>query len=453
MALKIKLLIDGTERQGNVLEGQMQIERNAHGKMNFTTFVIDDPTNAISLTKGKDLIIEDFDDSNIRQFGGILTEATGYTYGLGRRFDCKALGWSFLLDRALVNFTYRGKSDQFIITDGGSVQGAGDGIFSKSETDLSDFTVSTANVQIGNGNTQFMQFKRVSVRDILDTLKDMASVKSAPFAWDVDPFKTLYYDVFGTRSHAFHMSDAPDDSNSFGYMGLRDHGSITKLVNQVTVEGAFLRELFADIPADGTGTVFAADGTAIGFSLKYLWQASTGNTRIKIFQNNGADAGPPWGTEAEKTVGLAGSDTLSSHDTLWDPAARTLDWATAPPNKTNSFRIEGDRLRPMIARVKDQPSIDDLGRIYGLSIKDVTILSVEHARLRGRAILEKDRAARLSFRTTKDGINPGQNLGMVNSILGIGSASVPKEYLVDKVTTRILGGQVAEYGVNLTGVV
>ena len=442
MGLKIRLKIDSVERQGNLLETEWVIEENAHGKLNHTTFVIDDPTNVISLTRGKEVIIENFNDATDLKFGGILTEVTDYTVGLGRRFDCKALDWTFLLDRALVNQTYRGKSDQFIISDGT------DGIFAKSETDLSDFTVTAARVLEGNGNTQFLQFKRSSLRDVLDTLKDMAT----NFVWFVDPNKLVVYEPFGTSNHAFHLSDAPDDSDSFGYMDMKRSQSITKVINQVTVEGAFLRELFADIPT--STQVKDADGAKTHFSVGDLWQASSGNTRIKVFQNDGADAAPPWGTEAEKTVGVAGSDTLTSHNILWDPGARTLEWATAPPNKTNSFRIDGDILRPLIARRKDDASIAALGRIYGYSVKDVSIVSDLHADLQARAELAKHgtEAERLSCRTTKDGIQAGLTLGIVHTILGIGSSGNPVDYLVDKVVTRLKGGQVAEYQLQLAAI-
>ena len=443
MALKIRLKIDGTDRQDNLLETEWVIERNAHGKLDHVTFTIDDPTNAISLSRGKDVIVEDFNDATTRLFGGVLTEVVTRTNGLGRVFSCKALDWTFLLDRALVNFTYRGKSDQFIITD------ATDGIFAKSETDLSDFTVNNTNVKVGNGNTQFLQFKRSTIRDVMDTLKGMAGEN---WVWYVDPNKTVYSEPFGTQSHAFHLSDDPDDSDSFAYLDLVRTINITKVINRVTVEGAFLRELYADIAIADTD--YEGDGTKVKFNLGDLWQASSGNTRIKVFINDGADADPTWGSETEKTVGLAGSDSLSSFDTLWDPAARTLEWATAPPNKDHSFRIEGDLLRPLIAVKSDQASINDLGRIYAYSIKDVTILSDEHAYLKAKAELRKKgaEAERLSLSTTKDGLTPGLNIGLVNSIMGIGSASVPAEYLVDKVVTRLLGGQVAKYDLNLTAV-
>ena len=60
MALKIKLIIDSVERQANLLETEWLIERNAHGKLDHATFVIDDPTNTISLSRGKEVLIEAF---------------------------------------------------------------------------------------------------------------------------------------------------------------------------------------------------------------------------------------------------------------------------------------------------------------------------------------------------------------------------------------------------------
>ena len=186
MALKIRLKIDGTDRQGNLLEQGWRIEHNAHGKLDHAVFTIDDPTNSITIARGVEVIIEDFSDSSDRKFGGVLTEVQDEDKGLGRVYHCKALDWTFLLDRALVNATFRGKSDQFIISD------ATDGIFAVSETDLSDFTVTTARVEIGNGNTQFQQYKRGTIRDIMDRLREMTV--ASRFVWYVDPDKTV---VFG----------------------------------------------------------------------------------------------------------------------------------------------------------------------------------------------------------------------------------------------------------------
>ena len=324
MALKIRLKIDGVDRQDNLLETEWVIDQNAHGKLDHATFVIDDPTNAISLSRGKEVIIEAFADSNDRRFGGILTEVTGSTHGLGRRFACKALDWTFLLDRALVNEKYRGKSDQFIIAD------ATDGIFKKSETDLLGFgfTVTTARVQEGNSNTQFLQFKRNTIRNVMDTLKDFAGQN---FVWYVDPFKTVVFEVIGTTGYTFHLSDSPDDVTSFAYMDFKQLFSITKIVNEVTVEGSFLRELFADL--DSATTVREGDGAKTLHLLGALWQASTGNERIKIFRTTGPTPPRP-GARRQKR--------------RWGWPAGTTRWLLTTPSGTRPPGAwSGRRLRPI----------------------------------------------------------------------------------------------------------
>ena len=87
-------------------------------------------------------------------------------------------------------------------------------------------------------------------------------------------------------------------------------------------------------------------------------------------------------------------------------------------------------------------------------MKDVTLVSDEHVIARAQAELDKlsAEAERLTCRTTKDGIQAGRNLGIVNTILGIGSAGNPVDYLVEKVVTRLLGGQVAEYSLQLRAI-
>ena len=89
--MKVRLLIDSVDRSSALLESEWQIETNAFGALDNCSFVLDDPSNAISVVRGKEIVIEDFADSNVRFFGGVLTRATGYSYGVGRRWQCKAL--------------------------------------------------------------------------------------------------------------------------------------------------------------------------------------------------------------------------------------------------------------------------------------------------------------------------------------------------------------------------
>ena len=427
------MLIDSVDLTANLLEQDWSIENNAFGILDNAKFNLDDPTKTLSVVRGKEVLVENFYDNTERFFGGVLTEVTGTTHGVGRRLECRALDWTFILKKAIVAETYRGKSDQYIISEAVATP---KGIFESSDTDLSDFDFSTTNVDIGKANTQFHQFKRDTISDAMDSLAD-----GAGFVWRVDAFQRIFFKAFGSEGHAFSLSDNPDDVSTFAYMGLKQHFDISKVVNSVTVEGAFLRELFADIVEEDR--IFASDGTEVQVSARYMWQARETQTRIQVFRNTGTDGTPVW---TEQTVGLAGKDTLVSHNVLWDPVVRTLQWATAPPNFANSFRVDGDRLRGLIHKDVSQSSIDTFGREYGHSIKDVSIVSDEQVISRVEAELRKraGEAERITLRTTKDGIIAGKVLLVVDAILGVNAS-----YLVEKLVMRLKGGTLAEYQLTL----
>src|SRR3990167_1204826 len=169
----------------DVLQSSINIRHYAAGTIDTASFIIDDPTNAITLVAGKDCIIENAADANDRKFGGILMEIESYTKGLGREFSCTALGWEILLEKATANGTFRGRSDADIINLTPAPAGSDKGIFHKNTTssDLTAFDITT-DVDVGITNTQFLQFKSETIRNILDTLADMAG-----FVWYVDPFK------------------------------------------------------------------------------------------------------------------------------------------------------------------------------------------------------------------------------------------------------------------------
>ena len=457
--MKIRLYIDNLDQTGTLLQEGWRIDANAYGTLDNASFALDDPTNALSLTRGKEVIIEDYDDPTTRFFGGVLVRVAGQTVGLGRRWSCKALDWTFLLDRSEVSQEYRGKSDRYIISE---PVGPPKGIFADSSTDLSDFDVTT-HVAEGVENTQFMQFKNDSLRDILDTLADISG-----HVWYVDSHKRLHYKSRGAEAHPFYLSDAPDFLKSFPYGNIQLVYDISKVVNLVVVEGAFLRQEFGDI--DEEDRTFKSDGVNRHTSTVYLWTARAFQTRIQVFRNTGTDAAPVW---TEQTVGLAGQDDLgldatsgTTVDVLWDPIARTLEWQTAPSNLAKSFRIDGDRLRGLIHEEKDVSSIARFGRVYAHSIKDVTMLSEEQVIARAKAELDrrKGEAERVSLRTTKDGLVAGQTIGLLNTTLGIGYpgfydeiedeyvSAFPRNYLVEKVQAQLLGGELAHYQVTLRSV-
>ena len=443
--MRIRLKIDGVDQTTYLRANSWQIETNIGAKLDSFKFILDDRSNAITPARGKEVLVENWDDANTRFFGGVLTEVTDYTAGLGRMFDCGALDWTLILDRAIVSQQYRGKSDLYIITEAAA---SPKGIFTGSDTDLSDFDYTT-NVVVGQPNTQFLQLKNDTIRDVMDQLVDMVP---ASYVWGVDAFKAVYYRPATAVGHSFGMSDSPDATDSLlaHYRGLKRIRDVTKVVNSVIVEGGFIRELLADIPASGgSSNVFVGDGVETKYSTKSLYVASSGNARIRVYRNDGADAAPPWGTQVELTVGLSTQDTLVTHQVLWDPVGRSLEFATAPPNKVNSFRVDGDRLRGLIFNAEDSASITAFGRRYGYSIKDPTLLSDKQVELKAQGELKKRKAEaeRLTFATTKDGITTGRSLRIKNTILGIDA-----DYLVEKVVMKLQGGTIMDYQVTCQGI-
>lgn len=399
-----------------------------------TVFTLRDPANSISLTRGKEVIIENFDDNTERFFGGILTEVTHQEADLGKLITAKAIDWTFLLDRAVVAETYRGKSDDYII---GEDTASPKGIFVTSDTDFTDFDDST-NVDQGKLNTNFLSFNNVSLRSVMDALSAISG-----FIWYVDAFKAIHYKAFDSETHAFTMSDVPDDITDFPYFNYKVSFDMTKIVNAVIVMGGFIREEQASIPV--ADRRFESDGVRTHTSLKYNWTESTGNTLIRVFHNTGTDPSPIFTTE--DTVGIAGIDVLGvgGIDVLYDAGARALEWNVAPPDLNLSYQIDGDRLRPLIQKQRDQPSIDLFGREYSITIKDPEILSDEQVILRADAELRRrsQEAERYIWDTTKDGIIAGRTITLTNAKLG-----PDKKVLVMKVVTRLMGGTTALHTVH-----
>lgn len=437
MSLRIRLLIDGVDRTANLLERQWSIEANAFGVMDIADFTLRDPTLVLDAVEGKTVLIEKWSDATVRYFGGVLTEVLRQSDGgIGRTLGCKALDWTFVLERALTTQKYVGKSDLYIISE---AVASPKGIFASSDTTLTDFDAATY-VQQGIANTQFAQYRRDSIREILDALAAQAG-----YVWWVDAFKKIHYQPYTTSHLGFGLSDSPDESTTFRMFGARRRTDVSQVVNAVTVEGGTKRKT-------AQSQVYPSDG-----SIKILhglawWVEEDGQTRIRVDRNTGSDGAPAWTAQA---VGLRGNPNDEAAlgvtiDVLWDPGARTLTWNTAPPNfATNSYRVRGDQLIPLIHKEPDESSIAAFGREYGLSIKDETLVDEEQVVFRALAELRKYKAKgeAITCRTLKDGITVGSLISFRNAALGLSTAT---DYFVQKVVTKLLGGQVAGYDLTLT---
>lgn len=438
MSLRIRLLIDGVDRTANLLERQWSIEQNAFGTMDIADFTLRDPTLAIGLVEGKTVLIEKWSDATVRYFGGVLTEVVQQSDGVGRTLQCKALDWTFLLERALVTQKYVGKSDLYIISEAAA---SPKGIFAASDTDLSDFDAATY-VQQGIPNTQFAQYQSASIRDILDTL-----AKQAVVVWWVDAFKRVHYQPYAASHLGFGLSDSPDESMTFRMFGARHRTDVSQVVNAVSVRGGKKRKT-------AQSQVYPSDGNTKILSDLGEWREEDGQARIRVDRNTGSDGAPAWTAQAVGLMGDPNDEAAlgATIDVLWSPGSRTLTWYAAPPNfATNSYRIRGDKLEPLFHKEPDEGSIAAFGREYGLFIKDETLTDEGQVEFRALAELRKYKAKgeAITCRTLKDGIEVGSLISFRNAALGVSTAT---DYFVQKVVTKLLGAQVASYDLTLTGV-
>lgn len=440
MALKIRLKVGGVECQDRLLEREWSIENNAYGDMDIADFVLDDPDLSLTLNGFEEVIIENYNDASDRRFGGVLIQpAIKRGSGLGRVYSCKALDWTFVLERAMVSGTYRGRSDAEIINGATPPSGSDQGIFLISDTDLSDFDCTTY-VQAGVLNTEFMQFKRKDIRGNMDTLADQAG-----YPWRVDPNKAIHFKPFAAEMHTFGLSDEADDVNTFPFYGANRVPDLSQFINAVTVEGGFKAK-------NNQTVIYNGNGVTTKFSGLAFWQAKSGQTRINVDRNTGTDGAPVWTAQAVGLKGNANDEAAFgvTINVLWNPGARVLEWAVAPPNFTNSYRVSGDQLIPLVHKEVDETSILLLGREYGISVKDETLKDEESVVFRAQAQLRKYCRAsdKITCRTLKDGITAGK---CVQFRWAVGLVVTPRTFLAEKVITHLLGGQVAEYELTLAG--
>lgn len=440
MALKIRLKIGGVDRQDRLREREWSIENNAYGDMDIAGFVIHDPDLSLSLVGFEEVIIENFNDASDRRFGGVLIQPAVKGDGaLGRNYTCKALDWTFVLERAIASGTYRGRPDDEIINGATPPSGSDQGIFLISDTTLTDFNATT-NIQQGVLNTQFMQFKRKSVREIMDMLADQAG-----YVWYVDPNKAVHFKPFAAEMHTFGLSDESDSVTTFPFYGAQRVPDLSQYINAVTVEGGFKAK-------NDQTVIYSGNGVATKFSGLAMWQAKSGQTRILVDKNTGTDGAPVW---TAQDVGLKGNANDEAAfgvtiEVLWNPGARVLEWAVAPSNLTNSYRISGDQLIPLVHKEVDEAGILLYGREYGHSVKDETLKDEESVVFRAQADMRKYSliAEKITCRTLKDGVTAGKCIQLK---WNVGLVTTPRTFLVEKVVTHLLGGQVAEYDLTLAG--
>ena len=113
------------------------------------------------------------------------------------------------------------------------------------------------------------------------------------------------------------------------------------------------------LPSNGIKTILTLGIADIGRNV--LLQPPPGETNILVWKNTGSDVTPSW---TALTVGNDGFDLLTEKDCLINPTQQTIQFAIAPPNLTNSVKIQAVYLLGAGQVDTDNNSINKYGRTF-----------------------------------------------------------------------------------------
>jgi len=389
-------------------------------------------------------------DTGERIFGGLCSIPTGWTEGRSRWWELNCQQYTTLLETTLVfnsypsGFTYDGLTgDKAIIAHlfERSVVGLGGGEGLASEINARTY------VQQALTSMAAMFFFYTSLLEAMVTISNYSG-----WNFRVDHYKRLHYYLRESAPATFNLSSEPDGVTTIGYHGLKWKRDGTYVRNAYLMFGA---NLFSSpqeyiLPSNGADEVLTLGIYDIGINVALA--APPGFRTIRVFKNTGTDETPVW---AEQVVGIDYIDTIPPKQVLHSPIGQTLRFGTAPPNLTSSVRIIA--LIPFTGGQPDSDaaSILKYGRLFSKRLVASDANSV--AALRAKLSSYKQQfayAVEMCTLKVNDSDFPvgstarfevGQFVYLTNSILGI----LNKGYVVHRVTTTVLGGQLRQYDLEL----
>ena len=389
-------------------------------------------------------------DTGERIFGGLSSIVDGWTQGVSRWWQVQCQDYTILLDTTLVfnsypsGFTYDGLiGDKAVIAHlfEKSIVGATGGTGPASEIEARTY------VQQGLSSMAAIYFYYTSLREALNTIANYSG-------WNfyIDYNKHLHYYFRESIAAPFALSSSPDNVTSIGYRNLKWRRDGTSVRNMYVQFGTSLfssTQTFI-IPSDGAKTHLTIGIADIGRNV--VLAAIPAEKYIEVYKNTGTDIAPVW---TALTVGIDGVDSLASVDVLHNAIHQTLDFAVAPPNLTNSVKVMGVYQINAGQQDVDGGSIAKYGRAFAKRL--VASDANSAAALAGKlATYKKEFAYAIQKITLQvdDGAFPvgntlrfkvGQWVYFTNAVLGITN----KGYLIHRVTTTILGGELKSYELEL----
>jgi len=410
----LSVTIGGKER--SILEPSLLIESLITRQIDRCSFQVEDTTGAITIDGAEEIIIT---IDGVRCFGGYITNVGVLVDGLTRVYDCEANDYTILAEKKVARKEYTNQFGSWIIS---NLVG----------TYLPE--IDRLYVPIGYVCTGDKLIDRIAFNN--KTLKECIEQICALTGWDyyVDYNKCLHYFPLETNAAPFELSDSPDNLTSYGYKMVKYSKDSSQIINKVFVKaGIYL--------SGDEELIYAGNGQSKETQLGYKLFPEIGKTQIRVYRNTNIEGTPTW---TEMTVGVDGKDNPINFDVLYNFDEKLLKWYVAPPAFYDAVKVLGQWEVNLILEVKSRPSYEAYGRWYEYAITDESLTGREAARLRGKAILAEHAFAKENgiLTCTQDGLVAGQYVKITDSIRGIQG-----NYLIHRVTSRILGGELFEYTV------
>lgn len=317
-------------------------------------------------------------------FGGVVVEQNAIVIG-GRLqgYDIRCKDWSYLLDRKLVIRSYAAPTGGAATYNPSTI----------AQDIIDDFTTgfTTTNIQTAVFNIVSIKFNYEPVTRALTLLSQQIG-----WDWYVDPNKDIHFFAEETASSPFNLTD---ENGLYEWATLEVNTNVMNLKNTVIVRGGSYKKTIVE--ADAVDSYKATTGQKT-FSLAYQYSDLTVELN-GVVQSIGTDQQTDPGTV----------------DVLYNFTEKFITFTSALASG-DSVVIYGDALIPIIARVRDQISIDTYG-VFEQAIIDKSITSIGEAQSRARAELIKYSASthEARFKTEETGLRVGQTIRVQSTVRGI----------------------------------
>ena len=415
--MQVRVIIEGVDRTSTLYE-DWSIDDNDGSNISTMELVLDDQYNTISIRTGIDIVVEDFNDSSTRYFGGIVVQKSHRRAGLGRHIIITCQDYKMLLDRATFSKGYSSMMDRDIIRDAFLEAGL--------------IEIDTSHIMEGR-ELASLNFEGATLRNLMDVVSSITA-----FPWNIDFFKRLRYGPAGESFAPFTLHNTPDSISSFPYYNwsyVEEMGSF----NEVEIRGGVTL-------SDDREDIYSGDGSAKEFvtgsqsGTTPISEASDGESRVGIDINTGTNNSPVWESQ---DVGIEAEDTLAGTiDVLWNPLSKLVTFQDAPPNLTNSWRVRGRYRILVTATQRDEALVFQWGRILRKVVIEPDLTDTQAAIDLAEAFLN-EHGTIFYGKCSVD--NDGLRVGMIILVTSEMDGLAGHPFHIQTISTRLLGHTLAEY--------